>query len=85
MWNAIEAVKNGEAVAAVSAGNTGALMAQAMFILRKVDGVERPALAASWPTRTGAMRYARPWRGHRRRRLNSWSSLRSWARLLPAS
>lgn len=53
MWNAIDAVKNGEAVAAVSAGNTGALMAQAMFILRKVDGVERPALAASWPTRTG--------------------------------
>ncbi len=53
MWNAIEAVKNGEAMAAVSAGNTGALMAQAMFILRKVDGVERPALAASWPTRSG--------------------------------
>lgn len=53
MWNAIESVKNGEAIAAVSAGNTGALMAQAMFILRKVDGVERPALAASLPSRVG--------------------------------
>src|SRR3990167_9567993 len=44
MWNAIEAVKSGEAVAAVSAGNTGALMALSMFILRKVEGVHRPAL-----------------------------------------
>lgn len=53
MWNAIEAVKNGEAIAAVSAGNTGALMGQAMMILRKVDGLERPALAASLPSRVG--------------------------------
>lgn len=53
MWNSIEAVKNGQAVAAVSAGNTGALMGQAMFILKKVNGLERPALAASWPTRSG--------------------------------
>jgi len=53
MWNAIEAVKSGEAIAAVSAGNTGALMALSMFILRKVEGIHRPALVASWPTRTG--------------------------------
>jgi glycerol-3-phosphate acyltransferase PlsX len=53
MWNAIEAVKSGEAIAAVSAGNTGALMALSMFILRKVEGVHRPALVASWPTRKG--------------------------------
>jgi glycerol-3-phosphate acyltransferase PlsX len=53
MWNAIESVKGGEAVAAVSAGNTGALMALSMFILRKVEGVHRPALVASWPTRKG--------------------------------
>ncbi|MDP3493535.1 MAG: phosphate acyltransferase PlsX, partial [Hyphomonadaceae bacterium] len=53
MWNAIESVKNGEAIAAVSAGNTGALMGQSMLILKKAEGVERPALAASWPTRTG--------------------------------
>jgi glycerol-3-phosphate acyltransferase PlsX len=53
MWNAIETVKSGEAIAAVSAGNTGALMALSMFILRKVEGVRRPALVASWPTRKG--------------------------------
>ncbi len=53
MWNAIESVKAGEAVAAVSAGNTGALMALSMFILRKVEGVHRPALVGSWPTRKG--------------------------------
>ena len=53
MWNAIEAVKTGEAIAAVSAGNTGALMGQSMLILKKAEGVERPALAASWPTRNG--------------------------------
>ena len=53
MWNTIEAVKAGEAVAAVSAGNTGALMALSMFILRKVEGVHRPALVGSWPTRKG--------------------------------
>jgi fatty acid/phospholipid biosynthesis enzyme len=53
LWNAIEAVKNGEAVAAVSAGNTGALMAMSKLILRMVEGVHRPALVASWPTRNG--------------------------------
>jgi phosphate acyltransferase len=53
MWNAIEAVKSGEAVAAVSAGNTGALMAMSKLILRTVEGVRRPALVGSWPTRTG--------------------------------
>ena len=53
MWNAIEAVKNGEAIAAVSAGNTGALMGQSMLILKKAEGVERPALAASLPSRVG--------------------------------
>ena len=53
MWNTIEAVKAGEAVAAVSAGTTGALMALSMFILRKVEGVHRPALVGSWPTRKG--------------------------------
>lgn len=53
MWNAIEAVKSGEAIAAVSAGNTGALMALSMFILRTAEGVHRPALVGTWPTRTG--------------------------------
>jgi phosphate acyltransferase len=53
MWNAIEAVKTGEAAACVSAGNTGALMAIAMLILRMLADVERPALVASWPTLKG--------------------------------
>lgn len=50
MWLALEAVKSGEAHAAVSAGNTGALMAMAKLILRPIAGIERPALAALWPT-----------------------------------
>lgn len=53
MWQAIDAVRQGEAQAAVSAGNTGALMAMARFILRTVQGIERPAIAAVWPTMRG--------------------------------
>jgi len=53
MWQAIDAVRHGEAQAAVSAGNTGALMAMARFILRTVEGIERPAIAAVWPTMRG--------------------------------
>jgi glycerol-3-phosphate acyltransferase PlsX len=53
MWMAIEAVKKGEAVAAVSAGNTGALMAMARFILKTLPGISRPAIAAVWPTLRG--------------------------------
>lgn len=50
MWLPLEAVKTGEAHAAVSAGNTGALMAIAKLILRPIAGIERPAIAALWPT-----------------------------------
>jgi phosphate acyltransferase len=50
MWLAIDAVKKGEADVAVSAGNTGALMAMAKIGLRTIAGVERPAIAAVWPT-----------------------------------
>ena len=50
MWKALEAVRDGEAQAAVSAGNTGALMALALFCLRAAKGVNRPAIAALWPT-----------------------------------
>jgi len=53
MWLAIDAVKKGEADVAVSAGNTGALMAMAKFNLRMVPGIERPAIAALWPTLRG--------------------------------
>ncbi len=50
MWLAIEAVKNGEANAAISAGNTGALMAVSKLVLRPMAAIERPAIAAIWPT-----------------------------------
>ncbi|MBW8304151.1 MAG: phosphate acyltransferase PlsX [Brevundimonas sp.] len=54
LWNAIEAVKTGEAGAVVSAGNTGALMAISKLILRmSAHGLERPAIVASWPTLRG--------------------------------
>jgi phosphate acyltransferase len=53
MWLAIEAVKNGEANAVVSGGNTGALMAMSKLILRPLPGIERPAIAALWPTIRG--------------------------------
>ena len=53
MWRAIEAVKTGEADVAVSAGNTGALMAMAKFCLRTMANIERPAIAAIWPTLRG--------------------------------
>ncbi len=51
MWRALETVRDGDAQAAVSAGNTGALMAMALFCLRAAKGVARPAIAALWPTR----------------------------------
>jgi glycerol-3-phosphate acyltransferase PlsX len=50
MGMAIDSVKQGEAHAAVSAGNTGALMAMALFGLRTMPGIDRPALAALLPT-----------------------------------
>jgi phosphate acyltransferase len=53
MWRAIEAVKKGEADVAVSAGNTGALMAMSRFCLRTMADIERPAIAALWPTLRG--------------------------------
>jgi glycerol-3-phosphate acyltransferase PlsX len=53
MWNAVEAVKEGEAAAAVSAGNTGGLMAISKLILRMSADLERPALVASIPTPRG--------------------------------
>jgi len=53
MWLAIDAVKKGEADVAVSAGNTGALMAMAKFELRTMAGIDRPAIAAIWPTLRG--------------------------------
>jgi len=53
MWLAIDAVKKGDADVAISAGNTGALMAMARFCLRMLPGIDRPAIAAVWPTMRG--------------------------------
>lgn len=50
MGVAIQSVKDGQAQAAVSAGNTGALMAMSKFILRTHEGIDRPALVAMLPT-----------------------------------
>jgi len=49
-WGTIEAVKNKDAHAAVSCGNTGALMAISTIRLRKLPGVYRPAIAILWPS-----------------------------------
>jgi len=51
MWSAVESVRNGEATVAVSCGNTGALMALSMVRLRKLPGVNRPAIGVLWPSR----------------------------------
>lgn len=53
IWLAVDAVRKGEADAAVSAGNTGALMAMAKFNLKTLPGIGRPAIAALWPTLRG--------------------------------
>ncbi|HEY2357993.1 MAG TPA: phosphate acyltransferase, partial [Phenylobacterium sp.] len=53
MWNAVEALREGRAAAAVSAGNTGALMAISKLILRMSADLERPALVIGWPTMRG--------------------------------
>ncbi|MGZ5999394.1 MAG: phosphate acyltransferase PlsX [Rhizomicrobium sp.] len=53
MWRAIESVKKKEAEVAVSAGNTGALMAMSMVQLGTLEGIARPAIAALWPTKRG--------------------------------
>jgi glycerol-3-phosphate acyltransferase PlsX len=50
---AINLVKNGEASACVSAGNTGALMATARYVLKMLPGIDRPAIASFLPTVNG--------------------------------
>lgn len=52
---AINQVKDGLAQAAVSAGNTGALMATAKFVLKTIDGIERPAIAKFLPALNGGL------------------------------
>lgn len=50
---AINLVKSGEASACVSAGNTGALMATARFVLKTLPGIDRPAIASTLPSESG--------------------------------
>ncbi len=52
---AINLVKDGEADACVSAGNTGALMATAKFVLKMLPGIDRPAIIAELPSLTGSL------------------------------
>lgn len=51
MWSCIESVRQGEATVAVSCGNTGALMAVSVIRLRRLPGINRPAIASLWPSR----------------------------------
>ena len=53
MWHAVGSVADGEADVAVSAGNTGALMAMSLFRIRAAEGISRPAIAVIWPTMSG--------------------------------
>lgn len=50
---AVDLVKSGEALACVSAGNTGALMAISRFVLKTLPGIDRPAIATILPTLKG--------------------------------
>ena len=52
---AIDLVKNGDAHACVSAGNTGALMATAKFVLKMLPGIDRPAIIAELPSMGGSL------------------------------
>jgi len=52
---AINLVKSGDADACVSAGNTGALMATAKFVLKMLPGIDRPAIIAELPAKGGSL------------------------------
>ncbi|MGH6933412.1 MAG: phosphate acyltransferase PlsX [Dongiaceae bacterium] len=53
MWMACEAVRNGRAAGVVSAGNTGALMGIAKFLMKTLPGIDRPAICSFFPTLRG--------------------------------
>ena len=52
MWGCINAVSEGRADVAISAGNTGALMGLSTIILRTIDGIERAAISSLWPNKS---------------------------------
>ena len=51
MWASLDTVAKGDAKVAISSGNTGALMAMAILRLKKAPGIDRPAIAVTWPSR----------------------------------
>ena len=51
LWSALTSVADGRANVAMSAGNTGAIVALSMAVLRRAQGVHRPAIAVHWPAR----------------------------------
>lgn len=53
MWKAIASHKSGETQGVVSSGNTGALMAMSVLQLRMIEGIDRPAISALWPSVSG--------------------------------
>ena len=53
MWLAIESVKKREADIIISAGNTGALLVIAKLNLKMIENIDKPALSALWPNKTG--------------------------------
>ena len=53
MTLALQLVRDGSALGAVSAGNSGAMMAASLFTLKRIEGVDRPALGTVFPTRNG--------------------------------
>src|SRR5437667_8062610 len=53
MTLALQLVRDGAALGAVSAGNSGAMMAASLFTLKRIEGVDRPALGTIFPTRDG--------------------------------
>tara|TARA_B110000483_G_scaffold40305_1_gene49970 strand:- start:1754 stop:2782 length:1029 start_codon:yes stop_codon:yes gene_type:complete len=53
MWGCIKSVSDNNSEIAISAGNTGALMGLSAIILKKLDGIERPAIASYWPNKNG--------------------------------
>lgn len=51
LWQALECVADGKARVTFTAGNTGAIVAMAMLVLRPTSGVHRPAIAVQWPSK----------------------------------
>ena len=80
MWNAVEAIKTGEAIAAVIGGNTGALMAISKLVLRMAADLERPAIVAIWPSVRGRASVLDVGANITIATPNAWLSSRSWVR-----